>query len=213
MRLIPAIIQDIQTKQVLMLAYMNEDSLKKSIETNTTWFYSRERKKLWNKGEESGNKQLIKKIEYDCDLDCLLIHVAQVGVACHTGQKSCFYRELDDVQIKDLKYSYAFEENAKEKILDELYDLLEERITNKVENSYTYSLHKKGLDEIIKKLGEESIEVIIAAKHQDKKALIYEIADLLYHLIVLMVEKKITIEEIEEELKKRRKKSTSSNDD
>jgi phosphoribosyl-AMP cyclohydrolase / phosphoribosyl-ATP pyrophosphohydrolase len=141
-----------------------------------------------------------------------LIHVEQIGVACHTGQKSCFYRELDDAQIKGLNYSYAFEENAKEKILDELYGLLEERITNKVEGSYTYSLHKKGLDEIIKKLGEEAIEVIIAAKHQDKKALVYEIADLLYHLDCLNGGKENNHRRVEEELKKRRKKSTSSND-
>lgn len=213
MKLIPAIIQDILTKQVLMLAYMNEDSLKKSIETNTTWFYSRERKKLWNKGEESGNKQIIKKIEYDCDLDCLLINVEQVGVACHTGQKSCFYRDLDNSKIKDLIYSYEFDEKKKDKILRELYDLLEKRIKNKVEGSYTYSLHKKGLDEVIKKLGEESIEIILAAKHQDQKALIYEIGDLVYHLMVLMVEKKITIEDIEDELRKRRGKSTSNHDD
>lgn len=210
MRLIPAIIQDASTKEVLMLAYMNQESLKKSIETGTTWFYSRERKKLWNKGEESGHYQNIQKMSYDCDLDCLLIQVEQVGAACHTGEKSCFFRELDPSVFEKLVY---FEHPSKGPVLSGLYDVLVQRIRDQEEGSYTVRLHQKGLDEILKKLGEECIEVILSAKHQDRSAVVYEIADLLYHLLVLMVEKEISVEEIEKELAARRKKRSENHKD
>ena len=220
--LIPAIIQDSKTGEVLMLAYMNSQSLRKSIETGFTWFWSRERQKLWNKGETSGNFQSIKSIYYDCDNDALLVKVDQTGPACHTGNKTCFFKELqtsgtDKSAVKDskeeeldfMKYSGSNlikkSETSTPDFLSELYLTARERILSKAENSYTYKLHLEGLDEIIKKFGEESIEVILAAKHQNKDNLIYEIADLFYHLTVLLVEKKISYDEIIKELASRRK--------
>lgn len=220
--LIPAIIQDYKTGEVLMLAYMNSQSLSKSIETGRTWFWSRQRQKLWNKGETSGNFQLIKNIYYDCDKDTLLIKVEQTGSACHTGNRSCFFEELkiagnqesitDDIGKTGLGFMKCFNSNVEKNsendftnFLDGLYAIIKERILLQSENSYTYKLHLKGLDEIIKKFGEESIEVILAAKHQDKNNLVYEIADLFYHLTVLMVEKNTSYNEVIKELKSRRK--------
>ncbi|TET14810.1 MAG: bifunctional phosphoribosyl-AMP cyclohydrolase/phosphoribosyl-ATP diphosphatase HisIE [Actinobacteria bacterium] len=202
--LIPTVIQDYRTKEVLMLAYMNKESLKKSLSTGTTWFWSRTKKKLWNKGQVSGNIQKIKEIKYDCDGDALLVSVEQIGNACHTGMRSCFYRTLENID-SNLDFKKYFKENSKQNILDELYGVIESRIKNKVSDSYTYSLHKKGLDEIIKKFGEESMEVILSSKHQEKQDMVSEIADLVYHLLVLMVEKKITLGELFDELKNRRK--------
>lgn len=202
--LVPAIIQDYKTGEVLMLAYMSRQSLAKSLDTGFTWFWSRTRKSLWKKGESSGNIQKIKSIEYDCYGNSLLISVEQVGNACHTGNKSCFYRKLENIE-KDLDFDKYFKENSKENILDELYGVIEGRIRNKISDSYTYSLHKKGLDEIIKKFGEESMEIVLSSKHQSKKDMINEISDMVYHLLVLMVEKKITLEEVFSELKSRRK--------
>lgn len=202
--LVPAIIKDYKTGEVLMMAYMSKESLAKSLKTGTTWFWSRTRKKLWNKGETSGNIQKIKNIKYDCYGNTLLISVDQVGNACHTGRRSCFYRNLKDIE-NDLDFEKYYKEDLNQSILGELYSVVESRIKNKTSDSYTYSLHKKGLDEIIKKFGEESMEVVLSSKHQKKKDTIYEIADLVYHLMVLMVEKKITLEEVFEELKSRRK--------
>jgi phosphoribosyl-ATP pyrophosphohydrolase/phosphoribosyl-AMP cyclohydrolase len=203
-RLIPAVIQDFKTKEVLMLAYMDIISLKKSISEGKTWFWSRSKKRLWNKGETSGNMQEIKEIRYDCDNDSLLIQVKQTGVACHTGNESCFYRILKDPEI-DIDFEKNSKGSGDEAVLQELYNVIMERISEKKEDSYTYSLHKKGLEEIIKKMGEEAIEVIIASKHQDKKDIIYETGDLIYHLLVLLAEKKIKLEEIFDELRSRRK--------
>jgi phosphoribosyl-ATP pyrophosphohydrolase/phosphoribosyl-AMP cyclohydrolase len=202
--LVPAIIQDYKTGEVLMLAYMNKQSLKKSLDTGNTWFWSRTRKSLWKKGESSGNIQKIKSIKYDCYGNSLLISVEQVGNACHTGNISCFYRNLKDID-KDLDFGKYFKESLKGNILVELYNVIEGRLKNKISDSYTYSLHKKGLDEIIKKFGEESMEVVLSSKHQGKKDMINEISDMIYHLLVLMVEKKITLEEVFNELKSRRK--------
>ncbi len=220
--LIPAIIQDFETGEVLMLAFMNRESLMKSLETGYTWFWSRERKKLWNKGETSGNKQEIRNIYYDCDKDAILIKVIQNGAACHTGNKTCFFEELKSTESKtgliksgqEIKlnfgtypgiFSNKHNEEANAEFLNELYNIIKGRLEEKSDNSYTYKLHLKGLDEIIKKFGEESIEVILAAKHQDSGSLIYEIADLFYHLTVLMVEKKISYSDVLNELKLRRK--------
>lgn len=188
--LIPAIIQDTVSKAVLMMAYMNREALEKTLETKKTWFYSRSRKKLWNKGETSGNYQTVKKIFYDCDKDTLLIEVIPAGNACHTGEKTCFYQEI----FKD--------ENPEEK--KEIIRLLDQRIRARkkspVEGSYTNYLFEKGIDKILKKIAEEAGEVIISAKNTDKKESIYEISDLIYHTMVLMAEKDITIDEIQEEL-------------
>jgi phosphoribosyl-AMP cyclohydrolase / phosphoribosyl-ATP pyrophosphohydrolase len=208
--LIPAIIQDFKTNEVLMLAYMSRESLEKSVQTQTTWFWSRSRKSLWNKGETSGNCQFIKEIRYDCDSDTLLIKVEQIGNACHTGNRTCFFniidindkksaRTLEGLKFSEIQTCSDFE------ILSELYDTVNRRIEEQAHDSYSYSLHKKGLDEILKKLGEETIEVILASKHQEKRRTISEIADLIYHLTVLLVEKKISFAEISEELLSRKK--------
>jgi phosphoribosyl-ATP pyrophosphohydrolase/phosphoribosyl-AMP cyclohydrolase len=188
--LVPCVVQDVYTKEVLMLAYMNEESLKKSIETKETWFYSRSRQELWNKGATSGHKQFIKKMSYDCDGDTILVEVEQIGVACHTGAKSCFFETI-------------FEEEDKVFDLSKLYNLIKERKENPVEGSYTNYLFDKGIDKILKKVGEESAEVIIAAKNPDLTELQYELSDLVYHSLVLMVERGLELNDIAEELKKR----------
>ncbi|MDZ7837286.1 MAG: bifunctional phosphoribosyl-AMP cyclohydrolase/phosphoribosyl-ATP diphosphatase HisIE [Actinomycetota bacterium] len=163
--LLPAIVQDYESKQVLMLAYVNRESLRKSIETQTTWFWSRSRNQLWNKGKTSGNYQYIKEIKYDCDMDALLFLVEQKGHACHTGNMSCFYRTLEDSNQVNLD----FKQGSAETVVDHLYRVITDRIDKKQPDSYTYSLHQKGLDQILKKVGEECIEIILAAKHQKKR--------------------------------------------
>ncbi len=208
--LIPAIIQDFKTNEVLMLAYMSRESLEKSIQSQTTWFWSRSRKSLWNKGETSGNSQSVKEIRYDCDSDTLLVKVEQTGNACHTGNRTCFFNTLDpdNREIAGTLEALKFSENPVGgglKILNELYDTVSLRIETQAQDSYSYSLHKKGLDEILKKLGEETIEIILSAKHQENQRTISEVADLMYHLIVLLVEKKITFADISNELLSRKK--------
>ncbi|MCD4669023.1 MAG: bifunctional phosphoribosyl-AMP cyclohydrolase/phosphoribosyl-ATP diphosphatase HisIE [Actinomycetia bacterium] len=203
-KLIPAIIQDHRTKEVLMLAYMNKQSLKKSLEEGTTWFWSRTRGKLWKKGETSGNTQKIKEIKYDCDNDSILVLVEQKGVACHTGNRSCFYRMLTDPE-NDIDFEKPAVSEDKCAIIGQLYEVISTRISDRKKDSYTYSLHMKGIDEILKKIGEEAIEIILASKHQEKKDIVYEIGDLLYHLLVLMVEKGIEPDIVFDELISRRK--------
>jgi phosphoribosyl-AMP cyclohydrolase / phosphoribosyl-ATP pyrophosphohydrolase len=208
--LMPAIIQDFKTNEVLMLAYMSRESLEKSMQTQTTWFWSRSRKSLWNKGETSGNNQLIKEIRYDCDSDTLLVKVKQAGNACHTGHRTCFFNIIDinDKKAAQTLETLKFSESrtgSNFEILSELYDKVNRRIEEQAEDSYSYSLHKKGLDEILKKLGEETIEVILSSKHQEKNRTISEIADLIYHLMVLLVEKKISLADISDELSSRKK--------
>ncbi len=203
-KLIPAIIQDHRTKEVLMLAYMNKQSLKKSLEEGTTWFWSRTREKLWKKGETSGNTQKIKEIKYDCDNDSILVLVEQKGAACHTGNKSCFYRMLTDSE-SDIDFEKSAASEDKCAIIGQLYDVIGARISDRKEDSYTYSLHVEGINEILKKIGEEAIEIILASKHQEKKDIVYEIGDLLYHLLVLMVEKGIEPDIVFDELISRRK--------
>ena len=203
--IIPAIVQDYNTREVLMLAYMNMESLKKSLEEGYTWFWSRSRKKLWKKGETSGNTQKIREMRYDCDNDAILVMVEQNGEACHTGNMSCFYRKLVDPET-DIDFKKDMDlPSGSPGIIAELYEVIKERISEKKEGSYTFSLHKKGLDEILKKIGEEAIEIILAAKHQEKKDIIYETGDLLYHLLVLMAEEDIEPADIFEELRSRRK--------
>lgn len=189
--LIPAIVQNVYTKKVLMLAYMNEESLGKTLETKTTWFYSRSRKKLWNKGETSGNYQIVKKISLDCDQDTLLIEVDPLGNACHTGAESCFFNKVFEDENK---------ENNKEKILEKLYERIKDRKENPLEGSYTNYLFEKGIDKILKKVGEEASEVIIGAKNDNKDEIIYEVSDLIYHLLVLLIDKNIEIDDIKMEL-------------
>ena len=175
--LVPAVVQDFYTGKVLMLAYMNEESLQKTLETGMTWFYSRSRKELWNKGATSGNVQYVKKISYDCDGDALLIEVEQVGAACHTGKYSCFHN----------KAALGEDAGFNRDIVRELYDFLKKRKEQPKEGSYTTYLFSEGLDKILKKIGEEATEVIIGAKNRGKEELIYELSDLIYHSIVLMI--------------------------
>lgn len=205
--LVPAIIQDANSGQVLMLAYMNEESLDKTLTSGRTWFYSRSRQKLWMKGESSGNVQKVKQILYDCDADTLLIKVDQTGVACHTGHYSCFYRDSNgqevEKQVFDPKEIYSTASNRG--ILIELYNLIRERKEQLPEGSYTSYLFTKGIDKILKKVGEESAEVIIAAKNDSKSELIYETSDLIYHLLVLLVEQGIGPDDIFNELALRRR--------
>ena len=188
--LIPAIVQDHHTKKVLMLAYMNEESLKISLEEGMTCFYSRSRQELWRKGETSGNRQHIMSIRTDCDCDTLLVDVIKDGPACHTGSESCFFNVIEEKD--DEAFSY-----------EGLYKMLLGRKLEKKEGSYTTYLFEKGTDKILKKVGEECTEVIIAAKAHDKEETVYEIADLLYHVTVLMIDAGITLDEVTAELAKR----------
>lgn len=188
--MIPAIVQDYQTKQVLMMAYVNEEAYDKMLETKETYFYSRSRQELWHKGETSGHFQYIKGMYLDCDQDTLLIYVEQIGVACHTGAYSCFFEEV-------IPYQEPLD------IFHDLYDLIEDRKVHRVEKSYTNYLLDQGVDKICKKVGEEASETIIAAKNNDKEELIGEVSDLFYHVYVLMSHQGITVEDIERKLKER----------
>ncbi|AEM79394.1 bifunctional phosphoribosyl-AMP cyclohydrolase/phosphoribosyl-ATP diphosphatase HisIE [Thermoanaerobacter wiegelii] len=190
--LIPAIVQDYNTKQILMLAYMNKESLKLSLEKKETYFFSRSRNEIWHKGETSGNIQKIKNIFYDCDGDALLIEVEPKGPACHTGNVSCFYRSfLGKIENYDME------------ILKMLYERVKDRKTNPAEGSYTNYLFEKGIDKILKKIGEETTEVVIASKNDSKEEIVYEVSDLLYHLIVLLVDEGIRLEDVYGELGRR----------
>ncbi len=189
--LIPAIVVDYKSKKVLTLAYMNRESLKISLDEKKTCFWSRSRGELWRKGETSGNYQHIVKITADCDKDALTVVVKKDGPACHKGTDSCFN---DDLFISDEISDFS---------LSSLMKLIKGRKTEKKEGSYTTYLFEKGIDKILKKVGEESTEVIIAAKADDKKETIYEIADLTYHVMVLMIEMGISLEDIFDELSSR----------
>ena len=189
--LIPAIVVDSVSKKVLTLAYMNKESLKISMEKELPCFYSRSREELWLKGETSGNYQHIVSITADCDNDALVVVVEPDGPACHTGEETCFHNPL-----------FQSEERS-EFSLESLMKLIEGRKTEQKEGSYTTYLFQKGLDKILKKVGEECTEVIIAAKAEDKKETIYEIADLAYHTMVLMIEAGISLEDIHKELSSR----------
>lgn len=190
--LITAVVQDINTKDVLMVAYMNQEALNQTIQSGQTWFFSRSRNELWHKGETSGNFQDVKSIRYDCDGDALLIEVEPKGPACHTGANSCFFRTI--VQSEPLSSA---------SIITRLFETVKERKANPKEGSYTNYLFDKGIDKILKKVGEETSEVIIAAKNDSKEELIYETADLVYHMTVLLIEQGIDAQEIANELKKR----------
>ena len=189
--LIPAVVQDYFSKQVLTVAYMNRESLEISMKEGRTCFFSRSRQQLWRKGETSGNTQEIVTIKADCDGDALVVEVIKKGPACHTGAESCFFNPV-----------YQSEEHQ-DFSLEALYQLLEGRKTSPKEGSYTTYLFQKGIDKILKKVGEESAEVIIAGKSGDKKDTIYELADLAYHAMVLMVEMGISVDDVRNELASR----------
>ena len=189
--LIPAVVVDFFTKKVLTVAYMNKESLQITLDEGKTCFFSRSRQQLWRKGETSGNTQKVVKITADCDLDALTVEVIKAGPACHTGADSCFNEVIFD------------DENSSSFSADALFELIKGRKTDKKEGSYTTYLFEKGIDKILKKVGEESTEVIIAGKAYDKKDTIYEIADLYYHVMVLMVEMGISIDDVMSELASR----------
>ena len=189
--LVPAIIQDYYTKEVLTLAYMNKESLEITLRDKKTCFFSRSRQELWLKGETSGNYQHVVSVKYDCDADALLVEVKKDGPACHTGAESCFFNSLFEAE----DYSSFTPEK--------LYELIKDRKINPNEKSYTTYLFEKGLDKILKKVGEECTEVIIGAKNNDNDELRYEIADLYYHTLVLMIEQGLTIQDVKDELAKR----------
>jgi phosphoribosyl-ATP pyrophosphohydrolase/phosphoribosyl-AMP cyclohydrolase len=187
--LIPAIVQDAKTREVLTLAYMNRESVARTIETGETWFWSRSRNELWHKGETSGNTQRVVSLALDCDRDAIVVLVEPKGPACHTGAVSCFATDSSE---------------SLGSLLEQLYYLIESRQRERPAGSYTTYLFDAGLDKILKKLGEESAETIIAAKNDDNQPLVSEVSDLIYHLLVLLVERGVSLEAIAEELKQRR---------
>jgi len=192
--LVPAIVQDYATRQVLMMAWMNEEALKLTIETKKATFYSRSRQSLWIKGETSGNTQTVVTLDYDCDGDTLLVQVIPAGPACHTGNTSCFYQNLASNEDLD---------TGNIEILGNLENLIADRKINPVEGSYTNYLFEKGVDKICKKIGEEAAETIIAAKNDDPQELVYESSDLIYHLLVLLNNQNVDLDSIYKELTKR----------
>ena len=202
--LVPAIVQDAATGTVLMLAYMNRESLEKSLATGTTWFYIRSRQELWNKGATSGHIQTVKEMFYDCDGDTLLVKVEQKGAACHEGTYSCFSRRFGEAE-STLTERPAL---AAAEVLAELFAVLEDRRQNPQQGSYTSSLFAKGEDRILKKIGEEAAETIIAAKNHSPGEVIYEMADLWYHCLVLLAAHNIDFAALIAELGKRRNGKT-----
>ena len=204
--LVPAVIQQAEAGTVLMLAYMNKESLQKTVETGVTWFYSRSRRGLWQKGETSGHVQKVQDIYYDCDADTLLVKVEQTGAACHEGTLSCFSRKLGEgIQGEKLVEPSTVYGESLSGVLHELYHIINDRKINPKEGSYTTYLFEKGQDKILKKVGEEAAETIIDSKNNDKNELISEMSDLWYHCLVLLANHDVTPSELMAELQKRKK--------
>lgn len=189
--LVPVIVQDYQTNEVLMMAYMNEEAFYDTLKTGKMNYYSRSRKEQWLKGDTSGHYQYVKSLTGDCDMDTILAKVSQIGAACHTGARSCFFQEITKAEYDSKNIATVFED---------LYNVILDRRLNPKEGSYTNYLFDKGLDKILKKLGEEATEIVIAAKNPNPNEIKYEICDFLYHMMVLMAEKDVTWEEITKEL-------------
>lgn len=196
--LIPAIIQDAYSSEVLSLAYMNEKSFNRTLESRETWFWSRSRKELWHKGATSGNTQAVVEVVVDCDEDALLVRVSPSGPACHKGEVSCFHNYLIRQQV-------GTSETAFGQSVTSLYQIIESRQRERPEGSYTSYLFQAGLDKILKKVGEEAAETIVAAKNEDDGQFVNEVADLMYHLLVLMVARGVALEEVGSELSRRAK--------
>lgn len=190
--LIPAIVQDAKTKEVLTLAYMNKESLQKSLESGETWFYSRSRQELWHKGETSGNTQKIVEMKFDCDQDAIVVLVEPAGPACHLGTTSCFTEKFYGAE-NEVEEAGDLEDYL---ILQYLENVIKQREEEMPEGAYTTYLFREGVDKILKKVGEESSEVIIAAKNRDGEELKWEAADLIYHLLVLLQEQKLPFKEV-----------------
>ncbi|MDX6405539.1 MAG: phosphoribosyl-AMP cyclohydrolase / phosphoribosyl-ATP pyrophosphohydrolase [Blastocatellia bacterium] len=197
--LVPAIVQDARTLQVLTLAYMSRESLERTLADRETWFWSRSRASLWHKGETSGNKQRVVEVTLDCDYDALRILVVPAGPACHTGAQTCFHNELLEAP-KEKQVEVESSKADLGEILGGLYALIDARKRERPEGSYTTYLFDRGLDKILKKVGEECAETIIAAKNDDQDALVKESSDLLYHLLVMFVERGLTLDQVRDEL-------------
>jgi phosphoribosyl-ATP pyrophosphohydrolase/phosphoribosyl-AMP cyclohydrolase len=191
--LVVAVTQDCKTNEVLMVAYMNKESIEITLKEKRACYFSRSRSCLWRKGDTSGNVQHVRGLYYDCDADAILLKVEQVGNACHTGAYSCFYNKLYEDRVTD------------QSIINKVYSQICNRRDNPQEGSYTNYLFDKGLDKILKKVGEETSEVIIGAKNKNKDELVYEMCDLIYHSLVLMVNEGVTIDDLKSELTKRHK--------
>lgn len=215
--LIPAVVQDANTREVLTLAYLNAESLERTMTTGETWFWSRSRQELWHKGETSGNTQRVVDLILDCDRDALVVMVEPAGPACHTGERTCFHNAIEpnqgpkskDQNPKVISSPSRIEMSGSQDLgdlLNRLYALIESRRRERPAGSYTTYLFKEGLDKILKKVGEESAETIIAAKNPDSEPLVAEISDLLYHLLVLLVERGIALDDIWLELARRQAK-------
>ena len=194
----PAVVQNAGTKEVLMVAYMNEESLAKTVESGHAVFWSRSRQELWEKGATSGNYMNVEEIRVDCDADCLLLLVNPDGPACHTGARSCFFRKLENGELKEIEKADSSD------ILQRLMEVTQDRKKNPKEGSYTNYLFQKGEDKILKKVGEEAAEVVIAGKNRSKSEISYETADLMYHLTVMLADNDMTWNDIFDELEKRR---------
>lgn len=192
--LVPVVAQDYKTREVLMVAYMNREAYEKTLSTGRMTYYSRSRQSLWLKGETSGHFQYVKSLKLDCDNDTILALVSQVGAACHTGARSCFFKTIAE---KEHKSSNPL------KVFEDVYQVIQDRKENPKEGSYTNYLFDKGLDKILKKLGEECTEIVIASKNPNPEEIKYEISDFLYHMMVLMAQKGISWEDITEELMNR----------
>ncbi len=192
--MVPVIVQDYRTDQVLMLAYMNEEAYNNTLKTGKMTYFSRSRNQLWLKGETSGHFQFVKSLYADCDLDTILAKVKQVGAACHTGSYSCFFNKIAE---KD------YNEKNPQKVLDSVYEVIKDRKVNPRQGSYTNYLFDKGIDKILKKVGEEATEMVIAAKNPNENEVVYEMSDFLYHMMVLMAEKNVSWEDITDELSRR----------
>lgn len=197
--LIPAVVQNIETNEVLMVAYMNADTIKKTMETGRAVFWSRSRREEWVKGETSGNYMYVKEIRVDCDCDCLILLVNPAGPACHTGNRSCFFRK-----VKDGKLVEDNKANERSDIFAREQAVVIDRKKHPEDGSYTNYLFDKGEDKILKKVGEEAAEVVIAGKNRDKDEISYEVADLIYHLTVMLVDNDMTWDNIYTEMERRR---------
>ena len=199
--LIPAVVQESASNRVLMVAYMNRESLQLTLSTGKATFFSRSRQKLWIKGETSGHFQHVQEIRIDCDADCILVRVAPDGSACHTGNMSCFFRKVDNDALTQIDTAHMPDAG----ILNDVYKVVEDRRDNPKEGSYTNYLFERGIDKILKKVGEETAEVIIGAKNASKDEIQYEVADLMYHLTVMLCERGLDWQDIYIELAKRYK--------
>ena len=191
---VTVVVQDYRTNEVLMVAYMNEEAYRKTLETGRMTYYSRSRDELWIKGATSGHYQYVKSLTADCDMDTILAKVKQIGAACHTGSHSCFFNEIA---------AKEYHEKNPQKVLDKVYEVIADRKEHPKEGSYTNYLFDKGLDKILKKCGEEATEIVIAAKNPNSKEIVYEMSDYLYHMMVLMVEKGVSWNDITDELARR----------